>query len=98
MPYIKQELRSKYDNAIEQLVSLIKEQDIEDREGDLNYCITQVVGKAMKPEKGWRYKYLSRAHEVFLAAAAEFYRRLLNKYEDQAIEKNGDIHVYSDTE
>lgn len=35
-----------------------------------------------------------RAHGVFSAAAAEFYRRLIAPYEDKAIENNGDIAAY----
>ena len=68
--------------------------DDDNYEGVCNYVISRVVAGVMKPENGWRYKWLNRAHGTFLSAAAEFYRRVVAPYEDKCVLKNGDIEEY----
>lgn len=91
MPYINQEIRHDLDSSIDHLISHIKLYNIEDREGICNYVITRIVANSLKPESGWRYKWLSRAYGTFLAAAKEFSDRLIRPYEDSAIRNNGDL-------
>jgi hypothetical protein len=64
------------------------------RDGILNYVVSELVGRTMKPDNGWSYHYLHRAYGVFAAAGAEFYRRVVSVYEDKAIANNGDIDAY----
>lgn len=93
MPYIDPTIRGGLDSEINNLVEAIYEMaDHPDYDGVLNYVITTIVAKVMKPDDGWRYRYLTRAHSVFIMAAAEFYRRLVAPYEDLAIQKNGDVY------
>jgi len=95
MPYVNADVnRAKYEEALQKLMSLVKESDIEDREGDLNYLCTRLVANCMRPETGWRYKYLARGKAVFTEARDEFNRRLVSYYEDSCISKNGDIPEY----
>lgn len=106
MPYISEKDREKnqYDSDnfhydineyIDNIISHIKENfHIEDREGITNYCISRIIAGSMKPDEGWRYRYLNRAYGTFFSAAAEFYRRLVAPYEDECIKKNGDIPEY----
>ena len=108
MPYITKNFRQynvndhDYPCLAEHVDSLIANIHItfddEHYEGVCNYVISRVVAGVMKPEDGWRYKWLNRAHGTFLSAAAEFYRRLVVPYEDECIEKNGDIPEYTNRE
>ena len=82
---------------VQSLINHLRQITDEDNiDGVLNYVISRVVAGTAKPDSGWNYKSLSRAHEVFNAAGNEFYRRLLAPYEDRAIEKKGDIPEYKD--
>ncbi len=101
MPYIKPEIREamteddfEFRELIDEVINHIRTIDIEDREGICNYTITRIVAGAMKPQTGWRYKYLNRAYGTFFSAAAEFNRRLMSQYENLCIERNGDIPEY----
>lgn len=100
MPYINKEMRTRENNdslesQISDLINLIKcTYDEDEYEGICNYCISRLVSGVMKPETGWRYKWLNRAHGTFLSAAAEFYRRMVGPYEDSARLANGDIPEY----
>ena len=86
-------LKHSVDKLIKDIQKIYSE---EEREGVCNYVISRVVAGVMKPQDGWRYKWLNRAHGTFLSAAAEFYRRLVIPYEDKCILKNGDIPEYQD--
>jgi hypothetical protein len=94
MPYINKEKRIKLDNDIDSLIASLKAMP-EELEGNCNYVITRIVAASMKPDTGWRYSSLSRAQEVFNAAGLEFNRRLVSRYEDTCIEKNGDVPEYA---
>lgn len=102
MPYINNEMQNR-DNCedysltsqIDDLILVIRNTYTEDEyEGVCNYTISRIVAGAMKPQTGWRYKWLNRAYGTFLSAGAEFYRRVVGPYEDKCIEKNGDIPEY----
>ena len=96
MPYISDEKREKYEETLSTLMSLVKETDIEDREGDLNYLCSRLVANCMRPETGWRYKYLERAKAVFTEARDELSRMLVAYYENKCIKKNGNIPEYEE--
>lgn len=83
MPYIKPKLRGKYKRIIEQIKKI-------DNKGDLEYCISLLQHIFMDTRE---FKY-STLHECVYATqhcADEFRRRFLDKREDEAREKNGDI-------
>lgn len=91
MPYIDPKSRPNLNFHLDALVHFLRSQP-DSVEGELNYCISYLISKSMKPLTGWRYCWLARAHSVFIMAAAEFYRRLVAPYEDLAIQKNGDVY------
>lgn len=95
MPYILPERRPIYDAEINALILKLAVTTEEHVEGDTNYCISRIVAGAFAPMGDWKYRFASRAHEVYKAAAAEFYRRVLGPLEDRAIKKNGDIPEYA---
>lgn len=95
MPYVQEADKLYLQRAgLLEVVQAIKDYPQEDREGVVNYTISTIVAETMKPETGWRYKWLNRAYGTFHSAATEFYRRLVAPYEDNCIEKNGDISSY----
>jgi len=105
MPYISREIsrhRIAYhdDPLCERVDKLIRfvleEYESDEFEGVCNYIVSRVVAGVMKPKTGWRYKWLNRAYGTFMAAGAEFYRRLIAPYEDECIKKNGDIPEYDE--
>lgn len=97
MPYIHQGSRSDLESSIKRLADDIEfyyDDNDGGLDGVLNYAVTELVARTMKPKTGWRYFNLHRAYGVFFAAAAEFYRRLVAPYEDRAMRLNGDISAY----
>jgi len=94
MPYIKQELRNKYDDAVEHLVELLlSTEDENNAKGELNYIICTTIARYIQ-EKGIRYHRLNDFVGVLNMCFAELYRRIVAPYEDSAIEKNGDIPAF----
>lgn len=94
MPYVDQHHRQQVEIFIDAIAHYVEIQPDDKRDGLLNYVVSELVGRAMKPEKGWSYHFLHRAYGVFMAAGAEFYRRCLIPYETGCIVKNGDIDAY----
>ena len=96
MPYIKQEDREKLDHYIDMAVNALRKEspDLINRSGLVNYVISRIVASSMKPEFGWKYSGLSRAVGILEDATHEFRRRLMDKYEDECIERNGDLEEY----
>lgn len=106
MPYIKCKERANYDDEIRSLVFKVQNLPDEKRDGVLNYIISELVVGGFEPtvltghnnrdmnKPEWSYHILTRCYATFLSAAAEFYRRMLAPYEQEAIEKNGDLYLY----
>jgi hypothetical protein len=94
MPYITNDLRNQVAPAVAELIASVRELPDTERDGVLNYIITQVVVNSMRPETGWRYYNLHRTKAVFADAHDEFERRLMGPYETYAMRKNGDITAY----
>jgi len=96
MPYIDKFARDFLQQHIWDLQEIIKEVDggSQASAGTANYVISSIIADVMKPTTGWTYSSLSRALAVFRDAEAEMRRRLLDPYEDKAIERNGDIPEY----
>ena len=87
MPYIKQDRRKTLDSSIEALQ--IRLAAAGGNEGDLNYVISRLIGSAFLNDT--RYHTIARVTGVLDNVKAEFYRRLGVPYENEAIEKNGDV-------
>lgn len=58
--------------------------------GELNFMIFLTV-KAWIQKNGKRYFHFAAIVGTLVCCVFEIYRRLIGKYEDQAIEKNGDV-------
>ncbi len=92
VPYVPPEDRPALDPAIAELAASIRAQ-AESRggsfEGYLNYAITRLVLEVL-PER--RYASIARATGVLENVKQEFYRRYAAPYEDEQIEKSGDVY------
>ncbi|MCZ6836120.1 MAG: hypothetical protein O7G85_10135 [Planctomycetota bacterium] len=95
MPYIPPEDRARYDEAIDQLATLLNQQSPDKRKGHANYVITQILRHAwgVHETAGESYSNYADLIGTFECAKLEIYRRWVATYEDQAIEKNGDLDM-----
>lgn len=93
MPYINQDYRVLYDEAIKVLLH-----DLQGRDrpiaGDVNYIITRLVTGALSPSARWSYAELNEAIGVLECAKQELYRRVGGPKEDLAVLENGDTAEY----
>ena len=83
MPYISEQDRKKYDNILKNIPSI-------STKGDLEYCIFKLM-KMYMSEREFRYSDLHDCVYASMHSADEFRRRFLDKREDEAREKNGDV-------
>lgn len=88
MPYIKPNRRKKFEYALDLLSDEIDPLSA----GELNFVISMIVNDWANNHEVLSYAVLNEAHGTFLSAAAEFYRRRVVEYEEQAIATNGDIY------
>lgn len=88
MPYIKSQNRN-----------LIKDKNINintinydfiETAGELQYAMA-VMFKSYLERKGLNYQHCNDIMGALAGAQMEFYRRHVAKYEDEAIERNGDV-------
>ncbi len=87
MPYIKPEGRSAIDELIQPLIDHLKNQPLENQDGDLNYAITRIIHE-LYPEKYFHY---NRAIGVLSSVELELYRKKVAPYEDKKILENGEV-------
>ena len=83
MPYITKDRRVQFNKALTQIEKI-------EKKGDLEYCIYFLMMRYMRDKE----KNYSNHHDTTYAAhhcGDEYRRRYLDKREDVAIEKNGDI-------
>ncbi len=88
MPYIEQSERGKYEKCIQDLLKILKGQPLQKVDGELNYVITTLLKGLYEP----KYFSYNRAIGVLETTKQEFYRRAVAPYEDEKIEKAGDIY------
>ena len=96
MPYISEDRRKKLDPHIEGLQKALAELTaggLSGSEGDLNYAISRLIAARMLYDR--RYHTIARVTGVLANVKDEFYRRLGIPYENQAIEKNGDVPEFA---
>ena len=92
MPYIAQDDRRALDPAIEKLVDAVRERAEQHQgsfEGYLNYALTRLV-LGLVPER--RYASIARVTGVLENVRQEFYRRYAAPYEDEQVDKSGDVY------
>ena len=88
MPYIKQDIRE-YFNKIQ----LDKVTDLGlycRNSGELNYIITSIL-KGYLSRSTKSYSVLNEIIGVIECVKLEFSRRIVSPYEDEAIDRNGDV-------
>ncbi len=89
MPYIPQKSRRELDPDIVALAKNIKS------EGELNYAIMRLVILLLK--RGTvSYSRLNSMMGVLSCVSAEFYRRIMARYENEKIRENGDLFGLND--
>jgi hypothetical protein len=92
MPYISQDDRPGLDPAVDALAAAVRSKAAEHEgnfEGYLNYAITRLV-LGVIPTR--RYASIARVTGVLENVKQEFYRRYAAPYEDEQIEKSGDVY------
>jgi hypothetical protein len=92
VPYIRPEDRPELDAPARELAAAVRakaETSGGAFEGYLNYAITRLVLEVL-PER--RYASIARATGVLENVKQEFYRRYAAPYEDEQIEKSGDVY------
>ena len=94
MPYVNPLIRNAVAPELASLVQGVRELPDTQRDGALNYIISELVARSLRPDTGWNYFSIHRAHGVFQDAGAEFYRRVAGPYEAQCIVKHGDLQGY----
>ncbi len=99
MPYISKSDRFKYDSMIEGLAKILNDSDDNDQlSGDMNYILFRLAMLLTHEPTGGKRKYARMA--VVLSAmneaGEEFRRRFMGPYENEAIDKNGDVQLRTD--
>ena len=89
MPYIKEENRKRFDEALRVLFSEVAKQ--ETTPGDLNYLITSILLKFEVSRDRESYDTWNSIVGVLECAKLELYRRHIASYEDLKIIENGDV-------
>lgn len=96
MPYIKKELRYKFDGKIDELNKTIEmETNDHTKRGTYNYCITRLVHNYIK-YSGISYNTLSNITGILTDVKKEFERTIVSPYEDTKRNENGKIGILAD--
>lgn len=97
MPYIDETSRKILDRSIDDLANIITNHSEFDNAdlvtvlGDLNYCISRLIGQVMGDTS---YAKVAMLTGVLENVKQEFYRRVAVPYEEEKIVQNGDIKEY----
>jgi hypothetical protein len=86
MPYVVQEKRPALDIVVQSMARVFKEGGIK-ADGDLNYVLYAYCKRYIKPS----YNNYKNFRGELRECADEIKRRLLDPYEDEKIEENGDV-------
>lgn len=82
MPYIKQANRD--------ALTILSVNDAENA-GELNYLLTSII-KQYIDYNGLNYQHINDVLGALEGAKTEFYRRIVQPYEDTKIKENGDVY------
>ena len=85
MPHIPSDDKPNLNGLISELSFRIE------TKGELNYTISMLVDNFVK-DKGEKYDTLCDGMGTFIGALLEYYRLVVAKYEDGAIERNGNAY------
>ncbi len=100
MPYIEKRHRQKFDPLIDRLSEEIVSETAQDNlafAGFLNYVCTRTILKVVKLRFGkMRYWILAMITGVLINILLEIYRRVGIPYEEEQIEKNGDVDMFKE--
>ena len=88
MPYIKQEARKKYEEAITPLLRLIRNAP----PGELTWCISVLTDTWLQSIKHG-YAEMALAIGIMETAKLEMYRRCVAPYEDRKKAENGEVYT-----
>jgi len=97
MPYIDETSRKILDRSIDDLANIITNhselcnEDVVTVLGDLNYCMSRLIGQVMGNTS---YAKVAMITGVLENVKQEFYRRVAVPYEEEKIVQNGDIKEY----
>lgn len=92
MPYISPHDRPDLDPAVDALAAAVRRKAAEHEggfEGYLNYAITRLV-LGVIPAR--RYASIARVTGVLENVKQEFYRRYAAPYEEEQVERSGDVY------
>lgn len=89
MPYIKQQAREQYKQALADLCLVIRRAP----PGEINYCITVITQAWLASLKPIGYTELALAVGILETAKQELIRRCLNPYENGKAAENGDVYT-----
>lgn len=85
MPYIEEKDRPKFDNILDKIPLM-------NNKGELEYCVFRLMRLYMlQINRHYRYNILHDVAYAVMHCADEFRRRFLDKRENEAREKNGDV-------
>lgn len=87
MPYIDPGIRKIYDRHVDALAKEIFQMGIEP--GDITYVVYRLGKKIFKTTP--RYKTWSAIRNALEDSVSELRRRIIDPYEDKALERNGDV-------
>ena len=88
MPYINQDDRDHYEEAINLLANRLRQRGWV--VGDMNYVFTMILKRALA-SKGKSYAMFNALVGVLECVKQEFYRRDVVDYETEKIKQHGDI-------
>ncbi len=89
MPYITKPRRELLDPTVADLAKRLE--GLASQKGDLNYVVTRLIAYRLKV-LGKSYDTLSDVTGILNDIKTEFERRVVAPYEDEAIERNGDVY------
>jgi hypothetical protein len=89
MPYILASHRTDLDEPIEQLTAEIH------TVGELNYVVTRLAMRFLG-RVGMKYNNIAGVVGTLQLVILEMQRRIIGPYEDQKIQKNGDVPEYEE--
>ncbi len=89
MPYIIKKERPQFNEISKQLTDILLEKYEHDFEGRINYFIFKTLLTLFRHNK--RYFTANKLDGILGCVQKEFYRRHIGPYEDECIEKNGDV-------
>lgn len=85
MPYVTQDVRERFDDAIDTFPLAITA-------GQMNYVLTRLIDQFSNAATHPSYDGLNEAIGVLECVKQEFYRRRMTPYEDIKKETNGDVY------